>query len=72
MGHGPVSARLEPLVEGVEMMDDIDCTCISVAYMVGLVNYPCPVHGYLYASEQERIEMLENRMSEVERRLEER
>ena len=54
------------------MMDDIDCTCISVAYMVGLVNYPCPVHGYLYASEQERIEMLENRMSEVERRLEER
>jgi hypothetical protein len=52
-------------------MDDIDCTCISVAYNVGLVRYPCPVHGYLYASEQERIEMLEERVSRLEARAEE-
>ena len=56
------------------MMDDIDCTCgISdqVRFNPGLLHYPCLVHGYVFATKKDRIELLEERVSRLEARLEE-
>jgi hypothetical protein len=50
-------------------MDDVDCTCrISdhVRYNPGLLNYPCPIHGFVFASKKDRLEMLEERVSKLE------
>lgn len=54
------------------MSDDakyVDCTCRAsepARYNPGLLHYPCPVHGYVYATEHERIELLEERVKLLE------
>jgi hypothetical protein len=56
-------------------MDDVDCTCRAsdhVRYNPGLLHYPCPVHHYVFASKTDRIEMLEERVSNLECLLAER
>lgn len=35
-------------------------------------QFPCPVHGYVYASKTTRIQLLEKRVTELERLLTER
>ena len=47
-----------------------DCTCRASEYVrfnLGLLQYPCPVHGYLYANVEERLELLEERVTALEK-----
>lgn len=53
------------------MTQDLNCTCVAddyIAYHPSYANYPCPVHGYVYATVEERLELLEARVTELERR----
>jgi hypothetical protein len=38
-----------------------------VRFNLGLLQYPCPVHGYLYANVEERLELLEERVTALEK-----
>jgi hypothetical protein len=44
-----------------------DCTCEWNPKVRGSrERYPCPLHGYVYATKTQRIELLEERVSRLE------
>ena len=44
-------------------MNDLDCTCRANSI---LKRFPCPVHGLVFATKNDRLELLEERVNKLE------